>query len=177
MTEERVILVDEKDREIGTKEKLATHRDGDLHRAFSILVFDDHGQLLLQRRAASKYHSALLWSNTCCGHPRPGESLEHAAHRRLVEEMGFDCDLSVEASFIYRAELENGLIENELDHVLVGRFIGIPDPCPQEVEAWRWTKLADLSDDMRQRPKLYTAWFGSTLQELERKGSLSRVVS
>ena len=139
--------------------------------------FRDHGHLLLQRRAATKYHSALLWSNTCCGHPRPDESVEDAAHRRLKEEMGFDCDLNVVASFAYRAELENGLIENELDHVLVGQFIGIPHPCPQEVEAWRWMTLADLSDDMRLHPALYTAWFGLALREIQNAGGLGDVVS
>src|SRR6185503_9661232 len=126
MTDEMVVLVDEDDREAGTGEKMAVHRSGRLHRAFSVFVVDGEGRLLLQRRAAVKYHSAGLWSNTCCGHPRPGETILAAATRRLKEEMGFECRLRPAFSFIYRAALDHGLTEHELDHVLLGSHDGAP---------------------------------------------------
>src|SRR5690349_17076045 len=118
--EEYLILVDEQDHEIGTEEKLKTHRDAKLHRAFSIFIFNKKGQLLLQRRALSKYHSGGLWTNTCCGHPRPGENIDKAAHRRLQEEMGFDCNMKDVFRFTYKAPLDHGLTEHEVDHVFIG---------------------------------------------------------
>src|ERR1041384_1067698 len=120
MTDEQVVLGDERDLEVGAGEELAVHRSGTLHRAFSIFVFDHAGRVILQRRAGGKYHSAGLWSNTCCGHPRPGEPVETAAHRRLREEMGFDCSLAWSFTFTYRAVLDRGLTEHEVDHVWVG---------------------------------------------------------
>src|SRR5918997_6672888 len=122
---EQVILVDEADREVGTGSKLEAHREGALHRAFSVFVFDRRGRLLLQKRAAGKYHSGGLWSNTCCGHPRPGEATAEAARRRLREEMNFDCELRAAFEFLYRAQFTNKLIEHEYDHVFVGEFGGV----------------------------------------------------
>ncbi len=164
--EERVILVDERDREVGTRAKLSAHVDGKLHRAVSVFVFDADENMLLQRRAAAKYHSGGLWSNTCCGHPRPGESSEEAAHRRLREEMGFDCRLRPVLNFIYRSELENGLFEHEYDHVFVGRFEGTPAPNPDEVDDWRWVSVEDVTVDELANPKRYSVWFAIALKKL-----------
>jgi isopentenyl-diphosphate Delta-isomerase len=170
--EERVVLVDDHDGELGTESKLAAHVTGKLHRAFSVFVFDSAGRMLLQRRAATKYHSGGLWSNTCCGHPRPGEPVVAAATRRLREEMGFDCVLRPTFSFIYRAEVGNGLSEHEYDHVLVGRFDGTPNPSPEEVGAWRWADMDELSADVVEHADRYSAWFQIALEELRaRDGS------
>jgi isopentenyl-diphosphate delta-isomerase len=155
---EEVILVDERNRPVGSAEKMRAHVDGLLHRAFSVFVFDSKGRLLLQRRALTKYHSGGLWSNTCCGHPRPGEELLDAAHRRLAEEMNFGCDLRAGFEFIYRAELDHGLTEHEYDHVLLGHFDGTPRPVASEVGAWRWIELDQLLRDVRERPESYSYW-------------------
>jgi isopentenyl-diphosphate delta-isomerase len=148
MMEERVILVDENDVERGTAEKLRAHAEGALHRAFSVIVFNRRGELLLQCRAGGKYHSAGLWTNTCCGHPRPGEDTLVAARRRLGEEMGIDCDLQPLFGLRYRADFANGLAENEYDHVFVGRYDGEPRPDPGEVQAWRWAPLDSLRGEL-----------------------------
>ncbi len=169
--EELVVLVDHADRQLGVDEKLAVHRSGALHRAFSAFVTNRSGQLLLQRRAATKYHSPRLWSNTCCGHPRPGESIEAAAHRRLREELGFDCPLTESFSFAYRAELADGLVEHEIDHVLVGQFDGEPVANPEEVEAWCWVDKAELAGEIAANPHRYTAWLGVALEQMERRES------
>ena len=161
-----MVLVDEHDRPLGTCGKLAAHESGQLHRALSVFVLDRDDNLLLQRRAASKYHSAGLWSNSCCSHPRPGEDPEPAAHRRLREEMGFDCPLEPVSSFIYRNAVENGLIEHEFDHVFVGRFDGTPRPDPQEVADWRWLSITDAMADNVANPDLYSVWFGQALEAL-----------
>ena len=155
---EQVILVDEQNREVGADEKLRAHQRGAPHRAFSVFVFDRRGRLLMQRRAAGKYHSAGLWSNTACGHPRPGETTGEAARRRLREEMGFDCELREAFEFIYRAELDGALVEHEYDHVFVGEYSGQPAPDPSEVEAWRWVSLGELRRDLRTEPARYTFW-------------------
>jgi isopentenyl-diphosphate delta-isomerase len=160
---ERVVLVDEQDRETGAAEKLAAHAAGRLHRAFSIFVFNAGRQLLLQRRAQAKYHSGGLWSNTCCGHPRPGEATIAAARRRLREELNFDCELRPAFEFIYRAQLTNELIEHEYDHVFVGEFEGVVVPNDAEVEDWKWTTLDELRRDMRARPDDYTYWLKAAL--------------
>jgi isopentenyl-diphosphate Delta-isomerase len=167
MKTERLILVDEHDRELGTEEKLKTHIEGKLHRAFSIFVFDDANRLLLQKRASSKYHSGGLWSNTCCGHPRPGEQTIVAARRRLVEEMNFKCELRPFFAFQYRAELANRLIENEYDHVFIGRFNGSPVPEKTEVEDWKWIDMADLKRDLDERPYEYSYWLLKALGKSE----------
>ncbi len=156
---EYVILVDENDQEIGTMEKQEAHEKGLLHRAFSVFVFNENKELLLQQRALTKYHSAGLWTNTCCSHPRVGETIENAAHRRLMEEMGFDCELSTKTSFIYKAAFENGLTEHELDHILVGNFNGEINFNPTEVKNFKWIALEELQVDLLQNNQNYTAWF------------------
>ena len=165
---EFVVLVDDRDRELGTEEKLSAHRRGLMHRAFSVFIIDEHGRLLLQRRAAGKYHSAGLWSNTCCGHPRPGEPIERAARRRLQEEMGFDCPLERVFSFVYRAPLDCGLTEHELDHVFIGRFDGAPRPDPTEVSEWRAASVAEIADDVARNPGRYSAWLPQALDGIRR---------
>lgn len=156
---EYVILVDVNDQEIGTMEKQEAHEKGLLHRAFSVFVFNEKKELLLQQRALTKYHSAGLWTNTCCSHPRVGETIEQAAHRRLMEEMGFDCELSTKSSFIYKASFENGLTEHEFDHILVGVFNGEINFNPTEVKNFKWITLDELASDLRQNNQNYTAWF------------------
>src|ERR671913_2483251 len=142
--QEEVILVDEHDRVVGAGEKLRAHREGALHRAFSVFVFDAGGRLLLQKRAREKYHSGGLWSNTACGHPRPGEPTATAARRRLREEMSLDCELREAFEFVYRAELDGALVEHEYDHVFVGTHEGDPAPDPSEVAGWRWVTMGEL---------------------------------
>jgi isopentenyl-diphosphate delta-isomerase len=161
---ERVILVDTLDNEIGTAGKLEAHRNGQLHRAFSIFVFNKNHQLLLQKRAMTKYHSGGLWSNTCCGHPRPGETTPAAANRRLREELRFYCELRNVFQFLYRAKLTNRLVEHEYDHVLVGRFDGDPLPDESEVEAWKWMGIEDLTSDMAKNRDGYTCWLNTAMQ-------------
>lgn len=157
--EDHVILVDEQDRELGTMEKMAAHEQGVLHRAFSIFVFNAHNELLIHKRAKSKYHSGGLWTNTCCSHPRLGESVEEAAHRRLKEEMGMEADLLPQFTFIYRQELDQGLTEHELDHVLFGKSDAKPQPNPDEVEAWRYISFTELQEKLANSPEDFTAWF------------------
>ncbi|MES2655330.1 MAG: isopentenyl-diphosphate Delta-isomerase [Bacteroidota bacterium] len=159
MALEYVILVDENDREIGLMEKQEAHEKALLHRAFSVFIFNHKNELLLQQRALHKYHSAGLWTNTCCSHPRAGESIEQAAHRRLQEEMGFDCELHKKTSFIYKASFENGLTEHEFDHILVGKYDQTININPQEVAAYKWVNTEWLKTDLLQNPKNYTAWF------------------
>lgn len=163
---ERVVLVDPEDNERGQGEKLQVHRTGELHRAFSVFVLNSRNELLLQQRAEAKYHSGGLWTNTCCGHPRPGEGTAEAAHRRLREEMGFDCPLSHVFSFQYTAELDGGLTENELDHVFVGRYGGDPSPDPAEADGWHWMDVHEVASDLERRPDVYTAWFRIALPRL-----------
>jgi len=151
---EQLILVDARDRETGTGEKLRVHCEGLLHRAFSVFVFDRRGRLLLQKRAVGKYHSAGLWSNTACGHPRPGEETKAAAQRRLREEMSVECEA---VSFVYRAQI-GGLVEHEYDHVFVGLHEGEPAPDPLEVEGWRWIGLDELRVGLRREPERYSYW-------------------
>ncbi len=157
-TVESVVLVDAEDNVSGTMEKMEAHRKGVLHRAFSVFIFNDRGELLLQRRAPSKYHSGGLWTNTCCGHPRPGEALAAAAQRRLMEEMGIACPLEHRFTFAYTAEVGNGLVENELDHVFVGRFNGLPILDPSEADSWRAVTLDALELEMTLSPYRFTTW-------------------
>jgi len=158
MPGELVILVDADDHPLGTMEKMRAHAEGRLHRAFSVFVFDRAGRLLMQRRAASKYHSAGLWSNTCCGHPRPGEPVDLAADRRLFEEMGFRSQLREIFSFVYRVELDRQMVEHEVDHVLVAESDGSPSPNPAEVDDWKWIDLPRLRDDIARQPEAFTSW-------------------
>lgn len=159
MEQEQVILVDADDQELGLMDKQEAHIKGLLHRAFSVLVFNAKGEMLLQKRALHKYHSAGLWTNTCCSHPRSGETVEQAAHRRLHEEMGFDCELTLKHKFIYKAPFTNGLTEHELDYVFVGTYDEDPAFNSHEVESFQWMSLEKLSADMQIDPGLYTIWF------------------
>jgi isopentenyl-diphosphate Delta-isomerase len=163
---EELILVNENDQVIGVGEKIQTHLIGALHRAFSVYILNSAGQLLLQKRSSTKYHSQGLWSNTCCGHPRLGESIEEASRRRLNEEMGFDCELREVFEFIYHAKLDNNLYEHEYDHVVVGRFDGSPTPNRDEVDEWKWVDLMTLKLDIEKHPENYTYWFRISLDEL-----------
>jgi isopentenyl-diphosphate delta-isomerase len=163
---EQVILVNERDEITGIEEKIKAHFLGVLHRAFSIFIFNTDGQLLLQKRASTKYHSRGLWSNTCCGHPRLGESIINASRRRLWEEMGFDCEVNESFEFIYQTELDNDLIEHEYDHVLIGKFDGSPNPSRDEVDDWKWIDMETLKLDMRENPETYTYWFRISLDLL-----------
>lgn len=156
---EHVILVDAKDNEVGTMEKMEAHKKGALHRAFSILLFDPSGRLILQKRSQNKYHSSGLWTNTCCSHPLPGESLEVATRRRLMEEMGIDMQPTFSHTFIYKAELGRDLVEHELDHVFVGTFNGTPVINRKEVEDWKYADLNWVRKDMEAHPDEYTVWF------------------
>jgi len=156
---ERIILVDLNDNPVGIEEKLKAHREGKLHRAFSIFIFDPKREkILLQKRHKDKYHSGGLWANTCCSHQRPNESLREAAHRRLKEEMGFDCKLQYFFSFIYRADFGQ-IKEFEIDHIFVGCFQGEVKPNPKEVEDFKWVKIEDVLKDLKEQPEKYTVWF------------------
>jgi len=157
---ERVILVDDQDRFQGDGDKLEVHRLGQLHRAFSIFIFNAKDEVLLQRRADDKYHFAGYWSNSCCGHPRPGEPTAKAALRRIGEELGFHTPLSEQMQLVYRAEdSASGLIEHEYLHVFRGRFVGDPRPNPNEVSAWRWTSVGAVKRALSRFPRLFTPWF------------------
>ena len=162
-SQENVILVDSLDREIGVAPKLDVHRSGLLHRAFSVFVIDESGRLLLQRRAETKYHSPGLWSNSCCGHPRPGEQTIDAAARRLDEEMGIQCDLILVSSFLYRAHVDRELLEHELDHVFIGTTDRQPECDPNEVSEFMWTDVDTVISMLRDDPAAFTAWFAKAL--------------
>ncbi len=160
---EQVILVDENDKEVGLCPKLEAHQRGLLHRAFSIFIFNSQQKLMLQRRQADKYHSAGLWTNTCCSHPRIGETLTMAAQRRLREEMGFEVQLKKVGSFIYHECLENGLVEHEFDHVFVGYYDEEPEINPEEVGDWCWVDIDTLKLNLQNAPQQFTAWFSPAL--------------
>lgn len=164
---EQVILVDENDQELGTMEKMEAHQKGLLHRAFSILIFNSKGEMLLQQRAAEKYHSGGLWTNACCSHPRPGEAIEDAGRRKLIQEMGFDCDLTFSHKFVYRVELDNELTEYEWDYVLIGYFDGNPAINPNEAQAWKYESLDSIKMDASKFPDKYTCWFKLILNQPE----------
>jgi len=159
MKEEQVILVNENNEQIGTMAKMEAHEKAVLHRAFSVFITNEKGDIMLQQRAASKYHSPLLWTNTCCSHQRVGESNIEAGKRRLQEEMGFQADLKELFSFIYKAPFDNGLTEHELDHVMIGSYDAEPNINPDEVEAYKWMSPASIKDDISNNPNEYTAWF------------------
>ncbi len=155
----KVVLVDKADNPIGSAEKMQVHLQGELHRAFSIFVFNSSQELLIQQRNKSKYHTPGLWSNTCCSHPGPGEELEISAHRRLREEMGFCCNLQKIFVCSYNLKLDNNLIEHENDHVFIGRFDGVPLPDPDEVMNWQWLSLENLKKQIKTSAYLFTPWF------------------
>jgi isopentenyl-diphosphate delta-isomerase len=156
---ELVILVDQEDNAIGTMEKMEAHRKGRLHRAFSVLIFNSKREMLLQKRAAQKYHSGGLWTNACCSHPAAGEKMEDAARRRLQEEMGIDVQPEFSHKFIYKTELDQNLIEHEYDHVFIGTFDGDPDVNKNEVDDWKYVSVSWLKSDIQQHPEAYTYWF------------------
>lgn len=154
-----VILVDENDSPVGEMEKLEAHKKKLLHRAFSIFIFNDSKQLLLQKRDSNKYHSGGLWTNTVCSHPAPGEKTLDAAHRRLQEEMGFDTDLNEIFTFKYMHEFDNGITEHEYDHVILGTYNNDPIPNPEEAEDWKWLSIEEVLKSIETEPEIYTYWF------------------
>lgn len=159
MSEDNVILVDENDNQVGLMPKLEAHQKGLLHRAFSVFIFNKDYKLLLQKRALSKYHSGGLWTNTCCSHPREDEDILDAANRRLYEEMGIKTSLRKVYDFIYKAELDNNLIENEFDHVFYGLYDGNPTLNPNEASDFKWIDMHSLNLDIKDNPQDYTVWF------------------
>lgn len=159
MIEEQVILVNENDEQIGLMPKLEAHKKALLHRAFSVFIFNNENELMLQQRAAHKYHSPKLWTNTCCSHQRNGESNIEAGKRRLQEEMGFVTALEESISFIYKAPFDNGLTEHEYDHILIGKYNKEPIINPDEVSNWKWMSLDAVKSDMKIHPEVYTEWF------------------
>ena len=170
--EEKVILVDEQDRQVGEAGKMQAHKDARLHRSFTIFIFNSKGEILLQQRAKTKYHSGGLWSNACCGHPRPGETTKEAATRRLKEEMGFDCELEEVLQFTYKVKLDKGLWEHEFDHTFRGTYDGEVKPNPEEVGDFKWVKWEDLLRDVKDRPEDYTEWLKIVLPRfVDKKGT------
>lgn len=167
MAQELLILVDENDNEIGYEEKVRAHLgEGKLHRAFSIFIFNDKNELLLQKRNKEKMLWGEFWTNTCCSHPRKGESLEEATHRRLMEEMGFDCELKEIFRFPYQAKFKDVGSEKEIDHVFVGRYNGPVKPDPKEVADWKWISIKELKKDIEKNPDNYTPWFKISLNKV-----------
>jgi len=161
-----VVLVDEYDNEVGVLEKMDAHRRGNLHRAFSVFIFNDQGQMLLQKRASTKYHSGGLWTNACCSHPRPEEDILTAANRRLLEEMGLTCNLKHAFSFVYKCKLDNELIEHELDHVFTGVCNELPILNIEEVEDYRYISEKELKKEIVAAPYMFTEWFKIALPKL-----------
>lgn len=170
--EEQVILVDEEDNQIGVMDKLETHKQGLLHRCFSIVLFDAQGKILVTQRAPEKYHCGGMWTNTCCSHPREGESTADAAHRRLKEELGIQTQLEETFSFTYRAEFDNGLTEHEFDHVFFGKYSGEINPDPSEVSDYKWMTLQELEEAFHSTPHEYTVWFRILIEKAKEKGLL-----
>ncbi len=164
---ELVILVDENDNEIGVMEKMQAHEEAALHRAFSVFIFNSKGQLILQQRALDKYHSPGLWTNTCCSHPKPGEDTKHAAHRRMMEEMGFDCEFKEAFSFVYKADFSNNLTEHEVDHVFIGVSDKLPIINPAEVASYRMADLKEIRKEMDENPEMFTEWFKIAFDRVE----------
>jgi len=163
---EEVILVDEKDREIGKMEKLEAHQKGLLHRAISVFIFNENKEMLLQKRAMTKYHSPGLWTNTCCSHPRVGETALAAASRRLFEEMGIKTELQFKTTFMYRSEFDNGLIEHEFDHVFTGTYNAMPQINPDEVDSFCWMSKDEIKKEISLNPEAYTTWFRIAIRDL-----------
>jgi isopentenyl-diphosphate delta-isomerase len=166
MASEEVILVNENDEALGTMEKMEAHQKGVLHRAFSIFIYNSQGEMLLQRRALNKYHSGGLWTNTCCSHPKAGESIEEAAKRRLMEEMGMACELQPKFNFIYKSILDHGMTEHELDHVMIGTTDASPNINPEEVAEYSYVSVDEIVEDLKNQPEKYTSWFTICLQKV-----------
>ncbi len=167
MATEYVILVDDNDNEKALMEKIEAHEKGLLHRAFSVFLFNSQNEFLLQQRAFSKYHTPGLWTNTCCSHPRSGESVLEAAQRRLMEEMGMKCSVNEIFTFVYKAEVGQGLTEHEFDHVLAGFTDSLPAPNPDEVAAWKFISLSELKQQMLDQPEQFTVWFRIAFDQVE----------
>jgi isopentenyl-diphosphate delta-isomerase len=159
MEEENVILVNQNDEQIGLMPKMEAHEKAVLHRAFSVFVLNKKNEIMLQQRASHKYHSPLLWTNTCCSHQRDGETNIQAGSRRLFEEMGFETGLKELFHFIYKAPFDNGLTEHELDHVMIGYYNDEPKINTDEVENWKWMSIEDVAKDIQLQPEIYTVWF------------------
>jgi isopentenyl-diphosphate Delta-isomerase len=166
---DKVILVDEHDNVLGAMDKLEAHRKGILHRAFSILIFNPKGELLLQKRSRNKYHSGGLWTNACCSHPGPNESLDDATRKRLKHEMGIDLQPAYAYKFLYRSKLDKDLTEHELDHVFTGIFDGTPIINNDEVEDWKFISIQSLREDIERHPDHYTIWFRLIMNHPELK--------
>ena len=164
---EYVVLVNTNDEPQGLMEKMEAHEKGFLHRAFSIFIFNSNQELLLQQRALSKYHTPGLWTNTCCSHPRENESLNQATSRRLMEEMGMKCAIDEAFSFIYKADVGQGLIEHEFDHVFIGHSDELPTINPDEVASWQYASMDDLKFDIAKDPEKYTVWFRIAFDEVD----------
>ena len=159
MKEEQVILIDPDDKPLGLMNKMEAHEKGLLHRAFSIFIFNSDNELLIHQRAFTKYHTPGLWTNTCCSHPREGETVKDAAKRRLMEEMGMKCDFDEAFAFLYKSEVGQGLIEHEYDHVFIGYCDDTPQINPEEVASWRYENIDNLRYELKTNPQLYTIWF------------------
>ena len=169
MSYKNVVLVDKEDREVGVMEKLEAHQKGLLHRAFSIFVFNDNNEMLLQKRALGKYHSGGLWTNTCCSHPGENESILEAGKRRLLEEMNYTSKLAPSFSFIYKVDLDNDLIEHELDHVLIGMSNEDPILNPEEASDFKWVSIDSVLKDINEKEEDYTFWFKLILKNYRNK--------
>ena len=167
MIEENVILVNQNDEQIGLMPKLEAHEKALLHRAFSVFILNSKNEIMLQQRAHHKYHSPLLWTNTCCSHQREGETNTEAGSRRLFEEMGFKAELKELFHFIYKAPFDNGLTEHELDHVMIGYYNEEPNINPDEVEDWKWMSIEDVKADIEKQPEIYTVWFKIIFDEFD----------
>ncbi|MFH1661805.1 MAG: isopentenyl-diphosphate Delta-isomerase [Candidatus Falkowbacteria bacterium] len=167
MAKQQVVLVDKNNRKIGVEEKIKAHKEGKLHRAFSIFIFNSNRELLIQQRAKTKYHSGSLWSNTVCSHPKPNETYLQATHRRLKEEMGFDCKLKKLFCFIYNTGFRNGLIENEYDCIFVGKFDGKPKSNHKEIIDYKWISIKELKKDIISHPNKYSVWLKIALNKIK----------
>lgn len=168
MKKEMIILVNYKDEEVGFEEKMKTHKKALMHRAFSIFIFNNNGEMILQKRAIEKYHCGGMWSNTCCSHPRKGEEVNNAAHRRLKEEIGFDCELIDMFTFHYKVKFNNGLTENEMDHVFLGFYDGKIKLNKKEASDFRWMKVENVEKEIKKNPDEFTVWFKIALKELKK---------
>lgn len=165
--EDKIVLVSEHDDMIGIMDKMEAHRQGLLHRAFSIYIFNSKGEMLLQQRALTKYHSGGLWTNACCSHPMPGEKVKEAAERRLMEELGFETTIEKIFDFVYKAEFENGLTEHEFDHVFAGEYEGELNVDPEEVKDYTYTGISAIKNMLEQDPQKFTAWFHIAFPKIE----------
>lgn len=165
--EDKIILVNEHDDMVGTMDKMEAHKQGLLHRAFSVFIFNSKGEMLMQQRALTKYHSAGLWTNACCSHPMPGEKTIDAAQRRLMEELGFEAPIEKIFDFTYKAEFDNGLTEHEFDHVFAGEYEGEIDANPDEVKDFSYKEISEIKNMLQEHPQKFTAWFHIAFPKIE----------